>query len=1048
MQKKTAFIGTGVCAVLFAGALASLPSQAKASGVQENAAYALNQKKVVKGQVTDQNGEALLGVIIKPVSGNGGTVTDIDGNFSFDGAPGTKVTVSYVGFKTVTVTLKEGMTIKMEQDLVGLDDVVVIGYGTVKKKDLTGAVTTMKTEDITIAPTTNAMEALQGKVAGLDITKTSGQVGSGVSILLRGSRSIYGDNAPLFIIDGVQGGSYEDVNPSDIESIDVLKDASSTAIYGSAGANGVIIITTKRGQEGKARVNFDAYYGFSGTPNFQHGMVGDEWMRYQRDAYTYIHGQAPADDASLFGNSDYLNAYQQGKWIDWVDQIKNTATQQKYSLSVSGGTKKTKIFASAAYTNQKGLIETDNQKVYQLRMNIDQELNKWLTASFTSNLNYSDRNLGSRHTFINALKALPLGDPYTEDGEINYKYVGGLTTPLGDFIKNQYAENVRTTYLNVSGSMTWTPIKGLSAKTSFNGILKHARNGKFRGAQASATAPSYSSLPFGESSNTNNWQYNWENVISYNNSIGDHTFGGQLISSYIVGETEYARAYSNGLAMDSYQWHQLKGGDSKAYSEYQKWQKLSYAFRLNYSYKGRYLFNFSNRWDGVSWFVDDNKWDMFPAVALGWRISEENFMGKATDSWLDNLKLRVGYGETGSTSNISPYASTSKIEQSYLTIGGEKITTYGYSKEVANKKLTWERSKSWNIGLDAAFLNSRIDLSMDWYLTNTSNVIWHKNLPVTGGAYNSTTQYLTNVNLAETRNKGIELTLNTRNIVTKDFKWNSTLTFNYNKEEITKLMGTANDKVINGDYVYSVGSAVNSFYHYKLNGIWQTNEADDAACFGMKPGYIKVDVPGIKRHVDENGSVYYTKNDAEGVEHRYDASNPYALSADDYQVIGHNSPDWSLGFQNTFKYKDFDLSIYMYMRWGQMINYKMLTNYDPTGKNNYPEYFNVWSENNPSNDFPAMNASISDKLSYYPGFAALSYVDGSFFKIKNITLGYTLPTNICKRLGLSNLRVYGTITNPLIVSKSHLLKDYDPEMNGNYNYPLTKQLVFGLNIAF
>lgn len=214
MQKKTAFIGTGVCAVLFAGALASLPSQAKASGVQENAAYALNQKKVVKGQVTDQNGEALLGVIIKPVSGNGGTVTDIDGNFSFDGAPGTKVTVSYVGFKTVTVTLKEGMTIKMEQDLVGLDDVVVIGYGTVKKKDLTGAVTTMKTEDITIAPTTNAMEALQGKVAGLDITKTSGQVGSGVSILLRGSRSIYGDNAPLFIIDGVQGGSYEDVNPS------------------------------------------------------------------------------------------------------------------------------------------------------------------------------------------------------------------------------------------------------------------------------------------------------------------------------------------------------------------------------------------------------------------------------------------------------------------------------------------------------------------------------------------------------------------------------------------------------------------------------------------------------------------------------------------------------------------------------------------------------------------------------------------------------------------------------------------------------------------
>ena len=388
MQTKENVIRTGLQTVLIAGALLALnPPQATAAGAHENTLHALNQKNIVRCHVTDQNGDALIGVTVMPVSGKGGTVSDIDGNFTIDLPKDGKVTLSYAGYKSLTIKLKEGMTIKMEQDLVGLEDVVVIGYGTVKKKDLTGAVTTMKTEDITIAPTSNAMEALQGKVAGLDITKSSGQVGSGVSILLRGSRSIYGDNAPLFIIDGVQGGSYEDVNPSDIESIDVLKDASSTAIYGSAGANGVIIITTKRGQEGKARVNFDAYYGFSGTPNFQHGMVGDEWMAYQREAYKYIHGQAAADDASLFGNSDYLQAYQQGKWIDWVDQIRNTATQQKYSLSVSGGTKKTKVFASAAYTKQDGLIETDNQKVYQMRLNIDQELNKWLTASFTSNLN-------------------------------------------------------------------------------------------------------------------------------------------------------------------------------------------------------------------------------------------------------------------------------------------------------------------------------------------------------------------------------------------------------------------------------------------------------------------------------------------------------------------------------------------------------------------------------------------------------------------------------------------------------------------------------------
>lgn len=1035
MQKKTAFIGTGVCAVLFAGALASLPSQAKASGVQENAAYALNQKKVVKGQVTDQNGEALLGVIIKPVSGNGGTVTDIDGNFSFDGAPGTKVTVSYVGFKTVTVTLKEGMTIKMEQDLVGLDDVVVIGYGTVKKKDLTGAVTTMKTEDITIAPTTNAMEALQGKVAGLDITKTSGQVGSGVSILLRGSRSIYGDNAPLFIIDGVQGGSYEDVNPSDIESIDVLKDASSTAIYGSAGANGVIIITTKRGQEGKARVNFDAYYGFSGTPNFQHGMVGDEWMRYQRDAYTYIHGQAPADDASLFGNSDYLNAYQQGKWIDWVDQIKNTATQQKYSLSVSGGTKKTKIFASAAYTNQKGLIETDNQKVYQLRMNIDQELNKWLTASFTSNLNYSDRNLGSRHTFINALKSLPLGDPYTEDGEINYKYVGGLTTPLGDFIKNQYAENVRTTYLNVSGSMTWTPIKGLSAKTSFNGILKHARNGKFRGAQASATAPSYSSLPFGESSNTNNWQYNWENVISYNNSIGDHTFGGQLISSYIVGETEYARAYSNGLAMDSYQWHQLKGGDSKAYSEYQKWQKLSYAFRLNYSYKGRYLFNFSNRWDGVSWFVDDNKWDMFPAVALGWRISEENFMGKATDSWLDNLKLRVGYGVTGNSgmmstdhengiTGASAYA-TQSIPYFFTGTGmrdGARANVIQYNSYGSNT-LGWEKSYNWNIGLDFAVLRSRIAGSVEYFNTTTKGLLFRQQVPITSGITMWGSPISTWQNLAKTRNYGVETTITSHNIQNKDFTWSTTLTATWSKERIVSMpidtgyyLDTTNGKNL------FVGKEINSFYGYKYAGIWSTAEAEEAAKYGSEPGLIKIET---------------IEKDGDGGVHPY--------GTDDRMVLGHSNPNWVLGFTNNFTYKGFDLSIHTMARLGQMIQSDMLSRYTASDDITVNQIAGTdyWTENNQGAYFPRPG-SAKKQSAYY---SALTFVDGSFFKIKNITLGYTLPTNLVKKAFMERVRFYATAYNPVIFCKS-ILKDTDPETGGSDAFPTYREFVFGVNVTF
>ena len=408
----------------------------------------------------------------------------------------------------------------------------------------------------------------------------------------------------------------------------------------------------------------------------------------------------------------------------------------------------------------------------------------------------------------------------------------------------------------------------------------------------------------------------------------------------------------------------------------------------------------------------------------------------------------MGYGETGSTAGVNAYSSVTNLQQGYLTIGGEKITTWGYTQTVANAELTWERSKNWNIGLDAAFLKGRIELNLDLYNTKTTGVIWNKNLPATSGAYNSTSLFNTNVNLAETNNKGVELTLNTRNVVSKDFKWNTTLTFAYNKEKIEKLSGTANEKVINGDRVYEVGSAINSYYGYKLNGIWQLDQADDAACFGQKPGSFNIDVPDMERHVDANGKVYYTKVDADGVEQTYNAENPYTTSANDYQVLGHNSPDWSLGLQNTLKYKNFDLSIYMYMRWGQMIKYDMLTEYDPTGRDNYPTYFNVWSETNPSNDFPAMDASISNKLAYYPGFSSLAYVDGSFFKIKNITLGYSLPTKLQKKLGLTNLRVYGTITNPLIIRKSHLLKDYDPEMNGSYDFPLTRQLVFGLNVSF
>lgn len=595
---------------------ANVGGEAAATAVQ-----AVQQARTVKGKVVDETGEPLIGVsVLVKGQGTTGTITDFDGNFALEVPSNLNVLeLSYIGYKTQEVTIGKNnqLSIQMKPDTQALDEVVVIGYGTVKKRDLTGAVASMKNEDVTVAPTNNVMEALQGKIAGMDIVKSSGQVGEDVSILLRGSRSIYGSNEPLFIIDGIPG-SYNQINPSDIESVDVLKDASSTAIYGSAGANGVVIITTKRGQEGKASVNFDAYYGFSGSPNYRHGMVGEEWLAYQREAYKYINGDYPSDVATLLNNQSFTDAYQAGKWIDWVDEVAgNTATTQKYSLSVSGGTEKTKIFASTSYGKEEGLLKNDNMDRYQLRLNIDQQVFSFAKIGFTTNLTYSDRNQGVKNTFTKALTAFPLGDVYNENGAINSEYINGQYTPLGDFIPNQYANNTRSTYVNSNGYLELTPLKGLSLRSQISATLSHARQGQYWGAECNANRPSYAGSPWASKTNRDGWSYTWENVLSYNTTLKDHSLGGQFITSWSKNTNESTMAEAGGQLVDSWLYHQLLSGSAqRAYSDYKQTQKMSYAVRFNYSYKGKYLFTFSNRWDGVSWFSQGNKWDSFPAAAL------------------------------------------------------------------------------------------------------------------------------------------------------------------------------------------------------------------------------------------------------------------------------------------------------------------------------------------------------------------------------------------------------------------------------------------------
>ena len=996
------------------------------NGMDRESVLSVMQGKTIKGQILDETGESMIGVSVLVKGTTIGTVTDFDGNYTLEVPSGKNILeISYIGYKTKEITIGNNslINIKMEPDTQALDEVVVIGYGTVKKRDLTGAVASMKNEDVTVAPTSNVMEALQGKIAGMDIVKSSGQVGEDVSILLRGSRSIYGSNEPLFIIDGIPG-SYSQVNPSDIESVDVLKDASSTAIYGSAGANGVVIITTKRGKEGKATVNFDAYYGFSGSPNYKHGMVGDEWVNYQREAYKYKNGDYPSDMSALFGNQDYTDAYNAGKWIDWIDEASgNTATTQKYSLSVSGGSEKTKIFASTSYNREEGLLSNDNLNKYSLRLNIDQEIFSWAKMGFTSNLTYQDRNQGVKNTFTKGLSSFPLGDAYDQNGKINHEYITGQYSPLGDFIEDQYVNNTRSTYLNVSGYLELSPIKDFTFTSRINGTLSDSRQGQYWGDQCNANRPSYVGSPHAAITNKNAWNYTWENILSYNTTIAkDHNIGGSVITSWNKNQNDSSLAAASGQMVDRWSfWRLASGASQHVESDFAQTQKMSFAVRFNYSYKGKYLFTFSNRWDGVSQFSAGHKWDSFPAGAIAWRISDEPFMNVAKN-WLNNLKLRVGYGITGNSGGVDAYGTTT---QAYvytgngLTLNGQNSSFTQYTGTYGSKDLGWEKSYNWNVGLDYGILNNRVDGSIEWFKTTTKGLLFKRTLPITSGLTGWGSPLSIWQNIAETSNQGVEVTINSHNIKTKDFSWNTTLSVTWSKEKIEKLP--------DGDLISEnlfVGHSIKSIYGYKYTGIWGTNTPQDILeAYGVKPGFIQIET---------------LEKDGDGGVHKY--------STNDRQVLGHTNPDWIVGLNNTFTYKNFDLSVFAMARYGQTINSDLLGYYtaEQSVTTNQLAGADYWTENNQGAYYPAPGTGSEQSTV----ISALRVRDGSFIKVKNITLGYTFPVNISRKALMEKCRIYATAYNPFIYVKDKQLKGTDPETNGSDAFPTFRQFVFGVNLTF
>ena len=997
------------------------------------ATTAAAQERTITGVVIDQNtGQPLSGVTVM-IKGDpkSAVVTDNSGAFTLHTA-NAKATLqfSYVGYEGSEFRANAGANAGATPIRVGLkktdkslDEVVVVGYGgLVKKRDLTGAISVVKAADIVRSPTNDPLEAIQGMIPGADITKVSGKEGSGDSIHIRGTRTISGNTGPLYIIDGIQGGNINNMNPNDIESIEVLKDASSTAIYGSQGANGVIIVTTKRGTGGKAKINYNGYMGTNGFVQYPHPREGQSylWLRRYANAATGL-WNSPDDDAKIFTAGEQA-AIAKDQWVDWPSLVTQNGLRQSHSVSVSGGSDKSKAYLSAGYYGDNGMLRFNSLKQYNVLLNLDQEINKWIKAGVQAALVYSQTNTRSSDPFSLAGTATPLGTPYDSAGHIVvYPIAGnsGLMSPLSDDRGPLIATNTSSaTQTTVNAHLDIHPITGLNFTSRFGGNFFSSRSGQFF--DSSSLEEINNKYTYASATNNSTRFYEWDNVLTYNKQIGDHSFTLTGLTTYTQSIKETYTEGGTGLLYPSQLFYNLNGAPNNRFigSGYTQTNNMSYAGRLNYNYKGKYLLEVTDRYDGASILSVGHKNYNFPSAAVGWRISDEKFMEPVNA--VSNLKLRFSYGIAGN-SGIQAYGTQSYLIVQTMGFENTNAPAYIFNNTIGNQNLGWELSKTADLGIDLGLWKNRIDLAVDLYNTNTDHILLLRSLPPSLGVA-STYQ-----NVGASRNRGIEVSLNTRNIDNHSFKWFSTFSFMSNREKITRLVnGTS---IIDGTDAENnsllLGHPIHSFYNYKKQGIWQNGEAAKAGSlvFGTTPF-----TPGSIKLADLN----------------HDGK----ISPDsDRTYIGSQVPKWSLGFQNTFLYKNFDLTIYTITRWGQMINDKILGRYNPAGQgNNGPQYFNYWTPWHPSNDYPAPKAGES--LSSVPGYTTLQYVDGSYFKLKMVTIGYTLPQSLLKKAFMTNLRAYVTCNNIFVQAKNHLIKDYDPERGGAEDSPLSRQLVVGLNVGF
>ncbi|MBO7574427.1 MAG: TonB-dependent receptor [Bacteroidales bacterium] len=1005
--------------------------------------FALAQNITVSGTVTDASGETVIGAAVMVVNSQNGAVTGVDGTYSLQVSANATLEVSCIGYKTqqIPVQGRSRIDVVLVDDAEQLEATVVIGYGTARRQDVTGSIVSVGGDNLRAVPAGDVTRALEGRVAGVEMTQTSSKPGSSMQIRIRGQRSLSASNDPLIVLDGMPFmGSLTDISPSDIKSMDILKDAASTAIYGSRGANGVILITTYKGVEGQApKISFNAYGTFK-TPVKYPMMPRDKYIEMRQMAGQY---------KNTLDESD-------AQFTDWQDLLYRNGYTQNYDLNIAGGTQKGSYRFGMTYYNDEAVIPTQGYNRLALNGSVDQQIGKWFRVGFTTNTSYTT-NSGNQVDLYAALSKSPLVVPYDADG--NLKWRVNMPSDNDQYIVTRERVEDLTAqglWVNESKSIAtyntgyvqfnfpW--VEGLSFKASVGLNYRNSKGGSFTGVgvNGSATNPNGASWSYND---TFNWTI--ENLLTYDRTFGKHRIN--AVALYSAEQTTSTGQSFSGknIPNELFQYYNIGSAVASDITvnggSYTQTGLISYMGRVMYSYDDRYMISAAVRSDASSRLAPGHKWHTYPAVSVGWNIHNEKFMA-GTRGWLDELKLRVGYGET-SNQAISAYATLGRLSTSVYNFADEKYATGYYVSTLPNEDLGWEYSQTWNFGLDFGFFQGRLRGTLEYYMVDTKDILLSLGLPSTSGVSSYT------ANIGATRNRGIELTLNGTILDKGDWTWTAGLNIYANRN---KLVALADGSDRDEGNAWFVGYPLNCIYDYEYDGLWQPG---DPYMDILEPS---TEVNGMKQAIGSIKVKYHGDYEADGTPKR-------AIDSNDRVPINAEAI-FQGGFNTTVSWKNLDLSVIGSFQAGGILLSSLHS------ANSYLNMLSgrrgqidvdYWTPTNTTARYPrpgSLNSSDNPKYA-----STLAYFNGSYLKIRTITLGYRfhkLPA--LKRAGIDNLRVYATIQNPGLVLFSDFTREtgLDPEPNANsgstasgrpgpgrmsyvgYNTPNTRNFLIGVNLTF